>query len=304
MRLARGSGLDGLTAIPPRGDWAGIAVHRPLLDMPKARLVATADAAGLAYATDPSNADPRFERARLRTERDALHALGLTPAAIALAAKRLSRARVALESATEYFLAGSARISHAGTAEIDLEGLLAAPEEIALRALQRLLSVSGGRQAPLRLARLEALLGALRTDSETPRTLGGCRLVPEGGHLQIVRELRRSGIADLTLHPGERALWDNRFVVSLAKNAVLPVTVRALGDRGAQEMAEDAPWLAEIPRLARASLPSCWRNQALLSVSCQGLEPEISHREAEFSARFVHGAVDATIERRCRLDVC
>ena len=41
MRLKRGSGLDGLAAIPERGAWAGIAVLRPLLDVPKARLVAT-----------------------------------------------------------------------------------------------------------------------------------------------------------------------------------------------------------------------------------------------------------------------
>jgi len=43
MRLKRGSGLDGLAAIPERGAWAGITVLRPLLDVPKARLLATLD---------------------------------------------------------------------------------------------------------------------------------------------------------------------------------------------------------------------------------------------------------------------
>ena len=66
MRLKRGSGLDGLAAIPEQGSWAGIAVLRPLLDVPKARLVATLDAVGIAFVSDPSNVDPRFERARLR----------------------------------------------------------------------------------------------------------------------------------------------------------------------------------------------------------------------------------------------
>ena len=55
MRLKRGSGLDGLAAIPERGAWAGIAVLRPLLDVPKARLVATLEAAGIAFVSDPSN---------------------------------------------------------------------------------------------------------------------------------------------------------------------------------------------------------------------------------------------------------
>jgi len=288
MRLARGSGLDGLAAISARGDWAGIAIHRPLLDVPKARLVATVEAAGLPYVQDPSNADARFERVRLRNKGAALEALGLTPEAIALAAKRLSRARAALDGVTEEFLAEAAELSHAGNAQIDLAQLLSAPDEIALRALQRLIAMAGGRQEPLRLAKLEALLSGLQSDPTTSRTLGGCRLVPQAGSLQIVREVRRPGIEALTLKPGQRALWDNRFLVSLAKSAVSPVTVRPLGAEGARQMAEEAPWLNEIPRLARNSLPSSWRNQALLSVSCQGLEPEATRRGAEFSARFVH----------------
>ena len=46
MRLKRGSGLDGLAAIPEESVWSGIAVLRPLLDMPKARLAATLDRGG------------------------------------------------------------------------------------------------------------------------------------------------------------------------------------------------------------------------------------------------------------------
>ena len=72
MRLKRGSGLDGLAAIPERGAWAGIAVLRPLLDVQKARLVATLREADVRFVCDPSNHDPRFERARVRGSRDAL----------------------------------------------------------------------------------------------------------------------------------------------------------------------------------------------------------------------------------------
>ena len=68
MRLKRGSGLDGLAAIPERGAWAGIAVLRPLLDVQKARLVATLREADVRFVCDPSNHDPRFERARVRAK--------------------------------------------------------------------------------------------------------------------------------------------------------------------------------------------------------------------------------------------
>ncbi len=46
MRLKRGSGLDGLAAIPEEGAWGPLTLLRPLLDLPKARLVASAEEAG------------------------------------------------------------------------------------------------------------------------------------------------------------------------------------------------------------------------------------------------------------------
>src|SRR6476659_466529 len=92
MRLKRGSGLDGLAAIPEESVWSGIAVLRPLLEMPKARLAATLAAASLGWAEDPSNCDERFERARMRASHETLGKLGLTPEALARSARRLRRA--------------------------------------------------------------------------------------------------------------------------------------------------------------------------------------------------------------------
>ena len=60
------------------GRWrGGIALVRPLLDVRKARLIATLRKAGIAYADDPSNRDPRFTRARLRAAMPVLEREGL-----------------------------------------------------------------------------------------------------------------------------------------------------------------------------------------------------------------------------------
>ena len=79
MRLARGSGLDGLAGMAPRlhfsdlglGDpgWTQHEIARPLLDVPRARLRATLQARGIAWIEDPSNQSPEFERPRLRAAR-------------------------------------------------------------------------------------------------------------------------------------------------------------------------------------------------------------------------------------------
>ena len=107
MRLARGSGLDGLAGMAPRLHFNDLGlgesgldeqeIARPLLDVPRTRLRATLQARGIAWIDDPSNQSPEFERPRLRAARAHLDELGLTNSVLALSATRLLRARQALD---------------------------------------------------------------------------------------------------------------------------------------------------------------------------------------------------------------
>ena len=266
MRLKRGSGLDGLSAIPERGSWAGLTLLRPLLDVPKARLVATLEDQGLPFVLDPSNKDVRFERARLRESADVLAKLGLTPEAVALSARRLRRVRTALDSVAQDFLALHSEMSEAGYATIDPVALTAAPEEIALRALSRLIATVGGAEDPIRLAKLEMLLAALGDHAGKAHTLARCRLEPREGRLFIFRELRKTGLPVLTLKPGERTLWDNRFTIELGRAAPASITVRALGEKGLRRLKELEALPPLVPRLAAWTLPACWRGETLLGL--------------------------------------
>ncbi len=103
FRLARGSGLTGLAGMAtasllPVGG-SEIFLLRPLLHVPKSRLVATLAAAGIAYAEDPSNIDPRFTRARLRVLMPALAREGLDARGLARLAVRMRRAEATIEFA-------------------------------------------------------------------------------------------------------------------------------------------------------------------------------------------------------------
>jgi tRNA(Ile)-lysidine synthase len=293
MRLKRGSGLDGLAAIPEKGAWAGIGILRPLLDVPKARLVATLDAAGLPYVMDPSNADPCFERARMRARADALEAFGLAPEALALSARRLRRAREALDFAARDFLARHGAMSEAGYATVDRAALASAPQEIALRALAQVIAAIGGGEAPVQLAKLEALLAALEANPDKAHTLGRCRLQSVSGRLGVFREVRGGGLPVTRLRPGERALWDNRFTVELGADEPDSVIVKALGDAGFQALRERSEAISALPRLAGRTLPSCWRDETLLGLPQLGL-PGASAPFVPFCrARFVSVGVGA-----------
>jgi len=286
MRLGRGSGLDGLAAIPERGTWAGIAILRPLLDVPKARLVATLNEAGIPFVSDPSNADPRFERARLRQRIDALSALGLTPEALALSARRLRRAREALDAAARDFLTEHSEMSEAGYATLDREALAAAPQEIALRAVCQLIAAVGGGETPVQLAKLEKLLAALEANPNKAHTLGRCRLETVSGRLGLFREVRGSGLPVARLRPGERTLWDNRFRVELGPAAPGAITVRALGEPGLRALRERSAVISSMPRLAGRALPACWRGKVLVGLPALGSagfgEPSVLDCRAHF----------------------
>lgn len=66
MRAGRNSGPDGLAGMAAMVEHRHLRLLRPLLGVPRGRLTATVEKAGIAWIEDPSNVDPRFERARLR----------------------------------------------------------------------------------------------------------------------------------------------------------------------------------------------------------------------------------------------
>ena len=66
LQALRGAGPAGLAAMPRTSERAGLTWARPWLDVPDEAVGRYADDAGLAFVHDPSNADPRFARSRLR----------------------------------------------------------------------------------------------------------------------------------------------------------------------------------------------------------------------------------------------
>ena len=99
MRLVRGSGIGGLAGMRRETRLSpGITLVRPLLDVPKAELVALCHAGGIEIVDDPSNRDPAYARVRLRGEAAALARLGLDHTALLRLARRAARAEDALEA--------------------------------------------------------------------------------------------------------------------------------------------------------------------------------------------------------------
>ena len=149
MRLGRGSGVDGLAAMSAIVEKPWARVIRPLLGVAKDRLEATLRAAGQDWIEDPSNRDPGFGRTGARATLSGMVAAGLTAEALSETTSAMARARIALEDAAAALAATCCSVYPEGYARIDGPALAAAPAEVSLRVLGRVLaSVGGGAHGP------------------------------------------------------------------------------------------------------------------------------------------------------------
>jgi tRNA(Ile)-lysidine synthase len=193
FRLARGSGVFGLAgmarAAPLPVDAREIFLVRPLLHLPKARLVATLDAARIGYSEDPSNRDPRFTRARLRSLMPALAREGLDARGLARLGLRMRRAESTIALAVDAARAALAPPPWPARGPVVFETSRYAtlPAEVGLRLLGEAIAHSGD-EGPVELAKLEALYEALRqARSRLRRTLAGALVTLTGDRLTVER---------------------------------------------------------------------------------------------------------------------
>jgi tRNA(Ile)-lysidine synthase len=290
-RLARGSGVIGLAAMAPRRAVDGLLLARPFLDLPKSRLLATLRAAGETWIDDPSNADPRFDRARWRAAAPVLADLGLTRDRLVTTTKAMARAASAIEAQVDAALATGVEVHPAGWAAVRPEIVASLPEEIRLRLLSRLIRAVGGAPYGPRLDRLEAIATAFDgcdpTATVAARTLGGARIEQRRGRIWIAAEAGRGAPPSLRLEPGDRGRWRGRRV-ELTREAPHPLTIAPLGPDGRRAIAATdrlTPTIVGDPAPPAAVIESAlavFRDGEL--VACPGLrhvrEDERNHMDS------------------------
>jgi tRNA(Ile)-lysidine synthase len=184
MRAVRGSaGLEGMAGWTARDD---LLLLRPLLGVEPGRLRAFLRAEGMAWIEDPSNADSRFERVRVR-----LAGTGWAPENPAARRER------EIEAAD--FIGRHVALRREGFAVVDAD-IAPAP------ALAALIRIIGGAGYPPRQDAVAALAAGLR-----PATLAGVRVL-QAGKLGPGWLLVREPAACAPPIPAVAgAVWDGRF---------------------------------------------------------------------------------------------
>ena len=261
LNLARGSGVDGLSAMPAEIRRSGVHWLRPLLKVGRAELREHLKGEGIRWIEDPSNSDERFGRTRARRLFDSIGPLGATRARLAAAAERMQEAREVLEDAAAAAEEGIMTVGELG--EVGFEaGFWRLRRETRLRVGARaVVEVSGSEYRP-RIAALVSGLDAVR--GGRCFSLSGCLLlpVPESG-FTVVRELAACGPP-----VAANSVWDRRW--RLGEGAPPPGSV--IGPLGEEGLRECRGWhRSGRPREVLIASPALWSGGELLSAPFAGM---------------------------------
>ncbi len=173
MRAARRSGPDGLAGMAAVVEHRDARLLRPLIGVSRTRLTATLEGRAVGWIDDPSNADRRFERVRVRQDGSAL------PGAVTQPAVRAARDRALAATALDALEVGpdgEVAVDHMLVSRLD--------RDIAARLLGRVVQSVGGGDYPPRRDRLERAAARLsqgpvrgKSGKSQDFTLSGCRLM-------------------------------------------------------------------------------------------------------------------------------
>lgn len=251
MRLARGSGVDGLAAMRPSQKIGNLTFIRPLLDFDRQELRDYLNKAKVTWADDPSNENTDFDRIKMRQALPMLKEIGLDVDRLVATANHMSRARSVLNKQMVDFALVHVEQTRAGSALVDHAAFLETNTDTQTRLLTQILAwVSGAGYRP-RYKSVLTILDGIALGKST--TLSGCVIKVTGRHIEICREL--NAIAPKPV----KGLFDGKWRISPQVSA--PDAIRPLGEDG---LLLRPDWRESgLSRTALMSIPSIWRNGEL-----------------------------------------
>ena len=268
MRLARASGVDGLSEMERSFEREGVTWLRPMVTHGREDWRAYLKRHGIAWTEDPSNEDEGFERVKARKVLAALGPLGIEAETLARVAHNIWTARTALDhyvwqEAQDYVVEDRGDLIL--PVEIpDREHTI--PLEVIFRLRRAALQWVGAGAYPARGEAMAEADMALR--EKASHTLAGCLISPVRGakfwqnRWRITREF--NAVKDLATP--SNALWDGRW--RLEGPHAEGLEIRALG-----EAVKDTPWRETgMPRASLMASPAIWRGETLIAAPVAGLD--------------------------------
>lgn len=191
LRLARGSGLDGLCGMSPISTRENLKILRPLLYTPPEVLKEYLRQKHISWIEDESNRDESLLRVKIRNFLPILaQNLGISPLQICQTMKRLQNSRRYIAHNAADFEKESIQIWENGALSIDYSSWRHLDNEIKLRILNKQIQKMGSLEYPPRSESVLCLIGKIENDEFKSATLGGCEFILYHNILWLVPEIK------------------------------------------------------------------------------------------------------------------
>lgn len=301
MRLARGSGVDGLAAMQatrhvvphpdaghhvlrpdevvqtaeppaPTKRVAGVAafsrgftVLRPCLEMSRADLRHYARRLNVPWVDDPTNEDPKYDRTRVRNLLGMLGDIGLDAQKLTATAQRMKRASGALRARADQVAQELCSGLEKGLVIFERSKFEQVERDTQLRLLAAAcMWVSGAAYKP-RAESLEGLLDRLLAGGAG--TLIGAKAETGVDCLFVFREF--AAVAGCCVaYSRQGSLWDGRFRIAGYNPDRAELTIRALGEAvsGCKTWRDSG-----VPRAALMASPAIFEQDTLIAAPILGV---------------------------------
>ena len=189
IRLFRGSGLTGLSSMSVKTKYSkNLKIIRPLLHLKKKELKYVTKNYFKTYINDPSNADDKFLRVRIRRYKKSMEKEGLDTNKIIKTVDNLVIAKQALDHYKKKALYKHASFLSKGKCMISKQIFSDEAEEIIFKSFSDILSLVSGRYYPPRSKKIVNLIGRIRSNNFKKSTLGGCVIEIRNDFISVTKE--------------------------------------------------------------------------------------------------------------------
>lgn len=253
MRLARASGIDGLTGMQRRRQSNDITWVRPLLMQERFELRQYLRDLHQPWIDDPSNDDEAYDRVKARKAMAALTDLGIDAHVVGRVMDHLSQVQSALDIATHDH-AVDCMTQDAGDLIIDRKAFATGSPEVNRRLVSHALKWIASSDYGPRGMKLQEFMSAMLRGHHA--TLHGVQLIGSPETLRLCREF--SAVQDKVSVPD--GLWDGRWQITCDKSDGM--IVRALGEDGLLKLGERDT--NGLPRTSLKSTPAVFVGDELI----------------------------------------
>lgn len=226
MRAANGSrwrGLAGMSAFAPAPVWPegrGVFLARPLLAVRRVTLRAYLKERDASWIEDPANANPAFERVRMRAKLAEMEERGFDPMRLAGLARKLGALAEKVDEEALVLIAQAARFD-AGRIEVNIAAWRGEAEARRRALAVLIMAVAGGERAP-DAAAVEQMEASFVSGDLNAAALAGAVLRRKDQLIRVERDRgavrgRADGpspLAPLPLDPNRENIWDGRLALT------------------------------------------------------------------------------------------